>query len=350
MSLEFIGISHAFGKQEALTDVSLEARGGDITCLLGPSGCGKTTLLKLAAGLVRVQAGEIRLDGEALATPRLHPPPEARSFGLVFQEGALFPHLTVAQNIGFGIRKRPDWRAVVQLLLEQIGLPDMAERYPHTLSGGQQQRVALARALAPEPRVLLLDEPFAAVDVVRRRTLREETRQILKARKACVVFVTHDPEEAQDVADRIVVMDTARVVQSGSPHEIYSRPQTAAVGCLFGDGQVLQALRSGEHIDTGFGPWPLTAVAGPLPEASRLDLLVRPDALVLDCAGEGATVEDVRSAGSHWRVLVASPRGDRLWLRSEGGEAGAPPAQPGQPVSIAPRPGALFAFAAGPSR
>ncbi|MFN7159750.1 MAG: ABC transporter ATP-binding protein, partial [Erythrobacter cryptus] len=167
MSLEFRHIAHAYGPVRALEDITLAAPAGEITCLLGASGCGKSTLLGLAAGLLRVQQGEIWLDGAPLADPRRNPPPEARPVGLVFQDGALFPHMSVAANIAFGLPKAR--RGEVEGWLAQVGLAGLGDRYPHELSGGQQQRAALARAMAPGPRVLLMDEPFASVDIVLRR-------------------------------------------------------------------------------------------------------------------------------------------------------------------------------------
>jgi len=182
MGLEFQDIHHRYGAVEALSGISLSVGQGDILCLLGQSGCGKSTLLNLTAGNLALQTGDIRLDGKVLASANHSPPPENRPVGLVFQEGALFPHLTVAQNIGFGVKDKHRRVGIVSELLEQIGLEGFGDRFPHTLSGGQQQRVAVARALAPQPAILLMDEPFASIDIMLRRRLREEIRQILKAR------------------------------------------------------------------------------------------------------------------------------------------------------------------------
>ena len=178
MSLEFSHIAHAYGDTRALHDISFVASSGEITCLLGASGCGKSTLLNLAAGLLSVQSGKIAVDGAVIADATFSPPPEARPVGMVFQDGALFPHMTIAKNIAFGLsRAEPN---VIEGWLEHVGLAGLGGRYPHQLSGGQQQRAALARAMAPGPQVLLMDEPFASVDIVLRRRLRRECRMLLR--------------------------------------------------------------------------------------------------------------------------------------------------------------------------
>ncbi|MEM0929866.1 MAG: ABC transporter ATP-binding protein [Pseudomonadota bacterium] len=324
-----------------MTGINLRADHGEITCLLGPSGCGKTTLLRLTAGLLEVQKGAVSLDDKALATPGHNPPPEKRPVGLVFQEGALFPHMTVTDNVGFGLTSRADKAKVISELLDQVGLSELGGRYPHTLSGGQQQRVALVRALAPEPPVLLLDEPFANVDVVLRRQLREETRRILRARGAIAVLVTHDPEEALDVADRIAVMGQGKIVQADTPDRLYDAPQSAEVAMLFGHGQPFRVRCSSSGAETPFGLWPATAFAGGLPEARTIDMVIRPEALRLQ-DGQGATVEDVRPQGPNQRIILIAPSGERVTAlipKDEGIDAG-------QSVAITPLPRSLFAFPA----
>ncbi|MEM9810419.1 MAG: ABC transporter ATP-binding protein [Pseudomonadota bacterium] len=311
MRLEFTGIGHTFGAQQILSGIDLTAKAGAITCLLGPSGCGKTTLLRLTAGLFEVQRGEIRLGDETLAAPGVHPPPEKRPVGLVFQEGALFPHLNVAKNIAFGLRPGPDREQKVADLLDQVGLAGWEKAYPHTLSGGQQQRVALARALAPEPKVLLLDEPFANVDVVLRRELREETRRVLRARDAIAVLVTHDPEEAMDIGDHIAVMGGGTIEQCGTPSTLYNAPQSAAIAALFGRGQKLRARRVGSLLKTPFGPWPDDALSTPMAQEGSIDLVVRPEALRIE-DGQGATVDDIRPQGPNQQITLLAPSGERL--------------------------------------
>lgn len=232
MSLEFRHIAHAYGDVTALRDVSFTAPTGEITCLLGSSGCGKSTLLNLAAGLLDVQHGSVLVGGDVLAQAGDNPPPEARPVGLVFQDGALFPHMTIAGNIGFGLPRGN--RGDVDGWLERVGLSGLGARYPHELSGGQQQRAALARAMAPGPKVLLMDEPFASVDIVLRRRLRRDCRVLLREQGTTTVMVTHDPEEALDVGDRIAVMEEGRIVQFGTPDDLHERPATASVGAIFG--------------------------------------------------------------------------------------------------------------------
>ena len=355
MSLEYINISHKYGSKPAVSDIMLSAARGEITCLLGPSGCGKTTLLRLAAGLLDVQEGEILLDGAPLAKKGHNPPPEARNVGLVFQEGALFPHMSVADNIGFGLslkdpkserphkqnlQGRADKAVIINDILAQLGLAGYAQHYPNNLSGGQKQRVALGRAIAPQPDVLLLDEPFANVDVVRRRVLREETRRVLKDRGAVAILVTHDPEEALEVADRIAVMENGLMAQAGAPHEVYDAPISANVAALFGDGIKITGTRNGEAIETAFGLWPLSSFNQPVPDAAHLDLIVRPEALDL-APGDTYAVEDARVSGAGQKVLVIAPNGEKIW-------ASAPRSHNlarGDKTALAPKKGGIFAFA-----
>src|SRR5512134_173091 len=201
--LELRGISHAYGEQAVVKSLSLSLGRGTIGCLLGPSGCGKTTVLRCIAGFERVAAGEIRLSGQAVASPTRHLPPEKRRVGMVFQDYALFPHLSVAENVAFGLHgmSRAGRRERVEELLAVVHLAEAARKYPHELSGGQQQRVALARALAPRPDLLLLDEPFSNLDVDLREKLSLEVRDILKAQNATAILVTHDQNDAFSIAD-----------------------------------------------------------------------------------------------------------------------------------------------------
>ena len=303
MALEFRDIGHRYGREAVLRGVSLAAPAGEVTCVLGPSGSGKTTLLRLAAGLEPLQAGCIRLDGEPLAAPGRSPPPEARPVGLVFQDHALFPHRTVGQNVAFGLAGLPpsQRRDVVRKQLEAVALADFAGRYPHTLSGGQQQRVALARALAPAPRVMLLDEPFANVDPTLRRALREDARRALRAAGSVAIVVTHDPDEALELSDRIAVLDAGEVVQAGEPGQLWRRPASLAVAMLFGQSQRLAGTVSSGRVGTAFGD------AGPAAgaeEGAAVDVVVRPTAVALRPDDAGPRVADVRFLGDRYLVLV----------------------------------------------
>ncbi len=344
MSLEIAGISHDYGGGPVLRSVSLSAEAGEVTCLLGASGCGKTTLLRLVAGMLAVQIGEIELGGTLLASPRRNPPPEKRPVGLVFQEGALFPHLTVAQNIAFGLPGGLNRNAEqVEQLVSRLGLGDKAHAYPSALSGGQQQRVALARALAPSPKVVLLDEPFASVDVVRRRELREATRRTLRERGAISILVTHDPEEAMRMSDKVAVMADGRIVQAGTPRQLYDEPATARVGALFGEGQVVRVRLRDDALQTPFGPWPLASLDA-IPRTDDCDVLVRPDALSVWRGASSAVAEDVRFDGKSMRVTVRAATGERL-------NADLDPTHEvsvGDDVMVRPTAGSARAYAASP--
>jgi iron(III) transport system ATP-binding protein len=337
LSLEFRHIAHAYGQVRALEDISFTAPRGEITCLLGASGCGKSTLLGLAAGLLTVQQGSIALGGEVLADERRSPPPEARPVGLVFQDGALFPHMTIAANVAFGLPR--ERRGEAESWLAKVGLEGMGGRYPHELSGGQQQRAALARAMAPGPRVLLMDEPFASVDIVLRRKLRRDCRILLREAGATVVLVTHDPAEALDIGDRIAVMEAGRIVQFGTPHDLHYAPQTAAVGAIFSGAQVIAGVRQGESVTTAFGLWPLGCVLGALPDAAEFDLLVQADRLDLIADGEGCTVRDVHPMGPVTRVLLEGAGGAQVTVET------AAPVDAAQSYRVVPQPGSVRAFA-----
>lgn len=304
MSLAFEGIRHRHGAHEVLRDASFTAAPGEVTCLLGPSGGGKSTLLRLAAGLEAVQAGSITLDGQVLGTPGGGPPPELRPVGLVFQDHVLFPHLDVRGNVAFGLRghSAKARRRIVDDALAGVRLAGLAGRYPHTLSGGEQQRVALARALAPIPRALLLDEPFANVDVTLRRTLREDTRRALKRSGGIALVVTHDPDEALELADQIAVLHDGRIVQAGPPSAIWRSPAAAAVAKMFGQAQQLEGQVRDGVLATRFGPLPNGCAAA----NGQFDVVARPADITLRKAdGEvEAVVRDIRFLGERHLVIV----------------------------------------------
>ncbi|MFN4282767.1 MAG: ABC transporter ATP-binding protein [Alphaproteobacteria bacterium] len=275
--LRLESVSHAFGEARVLDDVAIDAKAGELLCLLGPSGCGKTTALRLAAGIEELQQGRITLAGQMVAAPGLHVPPERRSVGMVFQDYALFPHLDVLHNVQFGLAALDGAakRRRAMDALDQVGMAAYAESYPHMLSGGQQQRVALARALAPKPRVLLLDEPFSGLDSNLRAHIRDETLHVVKDSGTTTLIVTHDPEEAMYMADRIVVMNAGRVEQTAPPETLYNAPANAFVATFFSSINRLEGVVSGGAVATPFGP-----VAAPgLSDGVRAEVLIRPEAL-----------------------------------------------------------------------
>ena len=233
--LNVAGVSVAYGNRTVLDDVNLTVPAGSITAVLGPSGCGKTTLLRAIAGLEPITAGQISIAGEVVSDDRRQVAPEHRDVGLVPQDGALFPHLTVRRNIGFGIRSRAGRAGRVEEMVELVGLSDVADRRPAKLSGGQRQRVALARALAPAPSLIGLDEPFSALDAGLRTRLRTEVGRLLRQYGATALLVTHDPVEALALADQVVVLLDGKVRQAGTPEDVYVNPADARVGELFGD-------------------------------------------------------------------------------------------------------------------
>ena len=233
--LSVAGVSVAYGDRTVLDDVNLDVPAGSITAVLGPSGCGKTTLLRAIAGLEPITAGTINIAGETVSDDRRRVAPEHRDVGLVPQDGALFPHLTVRRNIGFGLRSRAGRNDRVEEMIALVGLGEVADRRPGKLSGGQRQRVALARALAPAPALIGLDEPFSALDAGLRTRLRSEVGRLLRQYGATALLVTHDPVEALALADQVVVLLDGRVRQTGTPEEVYVNPADDRVGELFGD-------------------------------------------------------------------------------------------------------------------
>jgi len=284
--LKLDGVSHAFGDVSVLDGVNIDAKPGELLCLLGPSGCGKTTALRLAAGIEELQKGRITLAGQTVAAAGLHVPPELRSVGMVFQDYALFPHLSILRNVQFGLGSLESAarRSRAFETLDQVGMAGYAESFPHMLSGGQQQRVALARALAPKPRVLLLDEPFSGLDSNLRAHIRDETLHVVKDSGTTTLIVTHDPEEAMYMADRIVVMNEGRVEQIDRPETLYRAPANAFVATFFSSINRLEGDVRGGAVATPFGP-----VAAPgLPDGSRAEVLIRPEALRVERLVESA--------------------------------------------------------------
>lgn len=277
-ALEFVDAVHSYGRFGSVRGVSFSVAAGEIVCLLGPSGCGKTTLLRLASGLEQPTGGEVRLGGRRMGAADLLVAPEKRSIAMVFQDYALFPHLNVLQNVVFGLKSlSPKERyRQARTTLEQIGVLDLAERYPHTLSGGQQQRIALARALATRPEVMLMDEPFSGLDATLRQDVRWETRRILKEQGAATVIVTHDPEEAAQMADTIILLQEGRVVQQGSPEDFYFSPLNAFSAAFFGGTNQCAGRSDGEQVECVFGRLKVHSNKGPV------QCIVREEAFVFD--------------------------------------------------------------------
>ncbi|HET7329050.1 MAG TPA: ABC transporter ATP-binding protein [Nocardioidaceae bacterium] len=274
-------VTKSYGDVVAVDRVSLDVERGELLAVLGPSGCGKSTLLRSVAGLVRINGGRIRTGGREVVGPRTWMPPERRSVGVVFQDSALFPHLSVAGNVAFGLARRaPDRDARAREMLALVGLEQMAERYPHELSGGEQQRVALARALAPGPSVVLLDEPFSHLDRNLRVHVREETVAVLRAAGATAVLVTHDQEEALAVGDRIAVMRTGRIEQVDVPTTVFHRPMSRFVATFMGEADFVPGSLTTGRARTVLGDLPVLpgTTAGPVEVMVRPhDLEVRPD-------------------------------------------------------------------------
>ncbi len=274
-SVAIDGLHHRYDADDVLVGVDLAIEAGTSLALLGPSGCGKTTLLRAIAGLERPQRGTIAIDGETVTGPSTWVPPERRRAGLVFQDWALFPTRSVAGNVGYGL-PRSGRRERVADALELVGLAGLDDRMPATLSGGQQQRVALARALAPEPRLLLLDEPFSNLDASRRAEVRTELRALLAGIGTTSVFVTHDQEEAFVLGDRVALMHEGRVVQVDTPQGLYERPDSRWAATFVGDAVLVDGLANGDVASTVLGPVPLDR-----PMAGRVEVLIRPEQLRL---------------------------------------------------------------------
>jgi len=301
MSLSFKNIRHSYDDAPVLDNLDLIAENAQITCLLGPSGGGKSTLLRLAAGLEKIQSGEIHIDGECIASSTLHPAPESRPVGMMFQENALFPNMTVGQNIAFGIAHLNTSKQEQRIneLLAMVGLADFAERYPHELSGGQQQRIALVRSLAPEPKILLMDEPYANIDITLRRSLREAARKTIKQDGTTVVLVTHDPEEAMEMADVIAVLDKGKIVQAGSPQGVYENPKSESVAALFGGAQSMAAIAEDGRYKTEYGYIEPPLTQSELPHKGHI--VFRPQGMSVEHdSSSSLIVEDIRYVGDAW--------------------------------------------------
>ncbi len=341
-SVGFEAVARAFDGRRALDGVTLTIEPGEIVCLLGPSGSGKTTLLRIVSGIERPSSGRVLIDGEEVAGPSAFVPPEARAVGLMFQDFALFPHLTIAHNVSFGLRRlsQTEKRAEALAVLDRVGLARLADAYPATLSGGEQQRVALARAILPRPRVMLMDEPFSGLDVQLREQLQGETLKLLGETRATCLMVTHSPDEAMRMADRIAVMRAGRLVQVGRAEELYRNPADLFVARLFSEINEIALTVTGGALATPIG----TFAAPDLVEGERARLCIRRSAIRV-----------VESAGLDARVLRRRFLGDRMWvelaiagfdqpLSMSVAEDRAP--QPGQDVAVAIDPAGVLVFPA----
>lgn len=299
-----------FGEVTALDGIDLELGPHEILALVGPSGCGKSTLLRIVAGLVTADGGQVFLRGDLVDDGHAQLPPERRRVGLVFQEHALFPHLTVADNVAFGVRDvgRSERSARVDEMLELVSLAGFGSRYPHELSGGERQRVALARALAPRPALMLFDEPFASLDHNLRSQLRADVVGALRATETPAVFVTHDQAEALAIGDRIAVMRRGQTEQLGAPEEVFHQPANRFIGAFMGEATFLPVTEARGQCATALGPVDV--------DPSRLGsitAMVRPDDVAFRPAADGsATISEVEYRGSSWLLDVQLDDGARV--------------------------------------
>ncbi len=286
-------------------DVTFSVEAGRVLCLLGPSGCGKSTTLRMIAGVDRADAGVVAVDGEVVDSPDRFVEPEQRHIGLMFQDFALFPHLSVAGNVAFGLTGgRAERTARVRELLTRVGLADFADVPPHRLSGGEQQRVALARALAPRPRVMLMDEPFSGLDNRLRDEIRDATLDILKEEGAAVVLVTHEPEEAMRMADEIALMRNGRIVQKGAPYNIYNAPRDRDAAAFFSDVNVIRGVSRGALTQTPFGRF----LTPGHPDGAEVEIVFRPQHLGIDFDRAGKGPNPTPIAGVPARAVVLRAR------------------------------------------
>ncbi|MCB1477091.1 MAG: ABC transporter ATP-binding protein [Rhodobiaceae bacterium] len=286
-SLAFDGVSHRYGETVSLNDVTFQVSPGEVLCLLGRSGCGKSTLLRVATGLERPFAGTVSIDGKPVSDERRFVAPDKRGIGYVFQDYALFPHLTILENAVFGLSRLPRNVAKAEAVkaLARVGMDSYQRAYPHQLSGGEQQRVALARAIAPRPGILLMDEPFSGLDRRLRDEVREETLAVLRETRATSIIVTHDPEEAMLMADRIALMRKGRIVQIGTAQNLYHEPADIEVAKFFSEINLLEGQGGAGFIATPLGSLPYESAQ----KGAAYAVGVRPHGIRVAPAGEGGT-------------------------------------------------------------
>jgi len=334
--IEVDRVEKGFGGPPVLQNITLEIEPGEIVALLGPSGCGKTTLLRTIAGLERVDSGAIRLNDTTVSGPGVHVPPESRRIGMVFQDWALFPHLSVGGNVAYGLPRAERRGDRVAEALGLVGLEGLADRSPATLSGGQQQRVALARALAPQPQALLLDEPFSNLDTSLRIQIRTDVHRLLSELGITTIFVTHDQEEAFVLGSRVAVMNGGVIEQYATPAEIYEAPATRWIAEFVGEANLISGLANGRSAVTGVGEIPLTE-----DHRGNVQVVVRPELLEAVADPDGTAQVDLVEYYGHDHVLiVVTPDGERIRCR----RTGAPQVGRGQSVTIKPVASAARAF------
>ena len=302
--LELEGIGIRFDGREAVADVDIAVGAGEVVCLLGPSGCGKSTTLRIAAGVERQDTGRVLIDGRVVSDAGRHDPPEARSVGLLFQDFALFPHLTVAENVAFGLRRNGgrERSRIVSDYLARVGLAGYEAKFPHQLSGGEQQRVALARALAPKPRVMLMDEPFSGLDNRLRDDVRVETLAIRKEEGTAVLLVTHEPDEAMRMADRIALMRAGRIVQVGAPYHVYNYPVDRLAAAFFSDVNIIHGVVKDRQTDTPFGLF----LTPKLRDDADVEIISRPQHIkIVEDNGAKPLITPADGMPAHGRVARA---------------------------------------------
>ncbi len=314
--LELRQVSLVYGKTRVVDSIDLSIGENELVCLLGPSGCGKTSTLRIASGVERQTSGAVFFQGREISGPKHHAPPEARQIGLMFQDFALFPHMSVLANVGFGLKAldRAARRERSMAALERMGMAHLAEAYPHMLSGGEQQRVALCRALAPDPKIMLMDEPFSGLDRGLRNAVRDETRQMLASAGASGLLVTHDAEEAMGIADRIVLMRKGKFVQIGSPREIYDHPVDLESAELFSEINKLEGIIEGGSLMSEIGSFD---VNGAQPRA-KADIALRYSDFRLQEPSDKpsyqfkVTIRSVRFLGRDCQIEFQGPNGGQI--------------------------------------